>query len=120
MSLPMSDQAVAERVLKHIQRGTTDSGAEVWREPVENYRSQARFEREIAQALRRFPTPFCPSAALPEAGSYLAREAGGTPIVAVRGRDGVVRAFRNVCRHRGMRVATGSGCANAFMCGYHG
>ena len=119
MTLPMSDQAVAARVLKHIELGTTDSGAEVWREPVENYRSEARLEREIA-VLRRFPTPFCPSAALPEAGCYVAREAAGTPIVAVRGRDGVVRAFRNVCRHRGMRVATGSGCANAFMCGYHG
>ena len=120
MTLPMSDQAVAARVLKHIELGTTDSGAEVWREPVQNYRSEARLEREIAQVLRRFPTPFCPSAALPEAGCYVAREAAGTPIVAVRGRDGVVRAFRNVCRHRGMRVATGSGCANAFMCGYHG
>lgn len=120
MTLPMSDQAVADRVLKHIERGTTDSGAEVWHEPVENYRSQARFEREIADVLRRFPTPFCPSAALPEPGSYIAREAAGTPIVVVRGRDGVARAFRNVCRHRGMRVATGSGCANAFICGYHG
>jgi len=119
MTLPMSDRAVAERILKHIELGTTDSGAEVWREPVENYRSPQRFEREIG-VLRRFPTPFCPSAALPELGSYLAREAAGTPIVAVRGQDGVVRAFRNICRHRGMRVANGTGCANAFMCGYHG
>jgi len=120
MSLPMSDQAVAERVLGHIERGTTDAGAEVWREPVENYRSRARFDLEVTRVLRRFPTPFCPSAALPESGSFVAREAAGTPLVAVRGQDGVVRAFRNVCRHRGMRIADGSGCEKAFTCGYHG
>ena len=120
MTLPMSDQQVAERVLKHIEGGTTDAGGEVWREPVENYRSQPRLDNEISRVLRRFPTPFCPSAALPEAGSYVARDAAGTPIFAVRGQDGVVRAFRNACRHRGMQIADGSGCANAFMCRYHG
>ena len=64
---------------------------------------------------------FCPSAALAEPGAYVARQQVGTPIVAVRGEDGVVRAFRNVCRHRGMAVARqSSGCAKAFVCGYHG
>ena len=95
-------------------------GQEVWREPVANYRSEQRLAAEIEQILRRSPTPFCPSAALPEAGSYVAREAAGVPIVVVRGTDGEVRAFRNACRHRGMQVASGSGCARAFVCRYHG
>lgn len=116
----LDDQAVAQRVLEHAERGTTDVVDDVWREPVANYRSTERFELEIRDVLRRVPTPFCPSAALPEAGSYLAREAAGTPIVAVRGDDGRVRAFRNACRHRGMQVATGTGCARAFSCTYHG
>ena len=64
--------------------------------------------------------PFCPSAALPEAGSYVARIAAGIPLLVVRGDDGRVRAFRNACRHRGMRLADGAGCAKAFVCGYHG
>jgi nitrite reductase/ring-hydroxylating ferredoxin subunit len=119
MTLPMSDPEVAARVLKHIESGTTDEGREVWREPVENYRSQERLEREIA-VLRRFPTAFCPSAALAKNGAYVAREAAGVPLIAVRGQDGKVRAFRNACRHRGMRLAEGAGCANAFMCRYHG
>jgi len=50
----------------------------------------------------------------------VAREAAGIPIVVVRGSDGKVRAFRNACRHRGMQVASGSGCARAFACRYHG
>jgi phenylpropionate dioxygenase-like ring-hydroxylating dioxygenase large terminal subunit len=120
MNAAMDDQSVAQRVLDHIAKGTTDVGQEVWREPVANYRSAERLAAEIERILRRSPAPFCPSAALPEAGSYVAREAGGTPIVVVRGSDGKVRAFRNACRHRGMQVASGTGCARAFVCRYHG
>lgn len=118
MAAFMNDQDVAERILRHVKEKTTDVGDEVWREPVENYRSPERFEREL-QVLRRTPVPFCPSAALPESGSYLARSAAGTQIVAVRGEDGRVRAFRNACRHRGTPVASGSGCAKALVCPYH-
>ena len=120
MTTRMDDQSVAQRVLDHIANRTTDVGQEVWREPVENYRSEARLAAEIEQILKRSPTPFCPSAALPEVGSYVAREAAGTPIVVVRGPDGKVRAFRNACRHRGMQVASGAGCTRAFVCRYHG
>src|SRR5215813_1498448 len=115
MTTAMDDQSVAQRVLDHIANGTTDTGDSVWREPVANYRSPDRLQVELA-ILRRAPTPFCPSAALPEAGSFVAREAAGVPLVVVRGTDGVVRAFRNACRHRGMQVATGSGCTRAFTC----
>jgi phenylpropionate dioxygenase-like ring-hydroxylating dioxygenase large terminal subunit len=116
----LDDTAVAERVLQHIAAGTTDRGAEVWREPVEHYRSPERLAREIRDVLRRFTTPFCPSAALPEAGSYVAREAAGVPVLVVRGRDGRVRAFRNACRHRGTPLVEGAGCAQALVCPYHG
>jgi phenylpropionate dioxygenase-like ring-hydroxylating dioxygenase large terminal subunit len=115
----MDDRAVAERVLRHIDHGSTDRGDEVWHEPVANYRSLERLEREL-RVLRRSAVPFCPAAALPEPGSYVAREAAGIPLVAVRGRDGRVRAFRNACRHRGAQVASGAGCGQAFVCPYHG
>ena len=113
------DQSVAQRVLDHIANGTTDTGEVVWREPVANYRSPERLQAEL-DILRRAPTAFCPSAALPETGSFVAREAAGVPLVVVRGADGCVRAFRNACRHRGMQVANGSGCARALVCRYHG
>ena len=116
----MDDQSVAQRVLDHMANGTTDLGDDVWREPVANYRSTDRLKAEMEQVLRRSPVPFCPSAALPEVGSYIAREAAGVPLVVVRGIDGKVRAFRNACRHRGMQVADGAGCARAFVCRYHG
>jgi len=114
------DASVVQRILDHIDRKTTDLGDETWREPVANYRSPARFAAEIDQVLRRSPAAFCPSAALPEAGSWVARDSAGTPLLAVRGSDGRVRAFRNACRHRGMQLAAGAGCARSFVCPYHG
>ncbi len=119
MQTLLDDQQVIARVLDHIDHKTTDLGTHTWREPVANYRSDARFEAEL-QLLRRLPVPFCPSAALPRAGAYVARHAAGVPLLVVRGDDGVVRAFRNACRHRGMRLADGEGCASAFVCTYHG
>ena len=119
MGALLSDAAVIERVLDHIDNKTTDVGDDSWREPTDNYRSQERHLAEI-ELLKRLPIPFCPSAALPQAGSYVARTAAGTPLVVVRGEDGVVRGFRNACRHRGNQVASGSGCVKAFICGYHG
>lgn len=116
----LDDHQLTERVLGHIAAGTTDESDEVWREPVANYRSPQRLEAEIKQVLRRAATPFCPSAAVPQAGCYLAREAAGTPVLVARGDDGQVRAFRNVCRHRGMSVAADAGRTRAFVCRYHG
>lgn len=114
----LSDQAVFERVFNHIDNNTTDLGETVWREPAENYYSQQRFDDEIA-LLKRIPVAYCPSAALLDKGSFVARSAAGTPLVVVRGLDGEVRAFINACRHRGMQVAKGSGCSRAFVCPYH-
>ena len=114
----LNDQEAIERIFTHIDNGTTDLGDTVWREPVENYHSQERFDAEIA-LLRSLPIPFCPSVALPEKGSYIARKSSGTPLVVARGKDGKVRAFINACRHRCMQVASGSGRAQAFVCPYH-
>ena len=115
----MDDAAVAQRILDHIDNGTTDVFDADWREPVANYRSAERLERELARVFRATPTPFCPSAALPGPGAFLARAAAGTPLLAARGADGRVRVFRNACRHRGAQVACGQGEARAFICPYH-
>jgi phenylpropionate dioxygenase-like ring-hydroxylating dioxygenase large terminal subunit len=120
MAILMNDRAVARRVLEHIDNGTTDVAPDVWREPVEKYRCRERLAAEIERVFRRSPTPFCPAGAMSESGSYVARQAAGTPLLAVRGQDGEVRAFRNACRHRGLPLANGSGQARGFVCGYHG
>lgn len=118
MTALLNDPALVDRILAHVDGRSTDKGATVWREPAENYSSPERFAQELA-VLRRVPMAFCPSAALPEPGSYIARTTVGTPLLVVRGADGIVRGFRNACRHRGMRLADGEGCTKAFACPYH-
>lgn len=119
MATLLSDAAVVQRLLDHIDHGGTDLAEGAWREPVAHYRSPARYDAELA-LLRTGTIAFCPSAALAEPGAYLARNAGGTPLLAVRGADGNARVFRNACRHRGARLADGTGCEKAFVCRYHG
>jgi phenylpropionate dioxygenase-like ring-hydroxylating dioxygenase large terminal subunit len=116
----LTDAALTDRLLEHVAAGTTDVSEEVWREPVEHYLTPERLHAEVHGVLRRRFVAFCPSAALPGAGSYLARTVAGVPLVATRGRDGAVRVFRNSCRHRGTAVASGTGCATSFVCPYHG
>ena len=115
----MSDSDVVDRVLSHVKNKTTDRGEDVWREPVENYRSEDRLARERAM-FKKTPTAFCPSVALAKTGDFIARNAAGTPLIVVRGKDGKARAFINACRHRGTELVSGAGCAGAFVCPYHG
>jgi nitrite reductase/ring-hydroxylating ferredoxin subunit len=114
-----NDAELLDHILNHIDNGTTDLGDEEWFEPVDHYASQTRFDAE-RRLMRRLPIPFCPVAALPEPGSYVARHSAGVPIVVVRDMQGTIRAFRNACRHRGMQLAEGSGCTKIFRCNYHG
>ncbi len=119
MGMLLNDADLIDRIFNHIDGKTTDAGTQVWREPAENYTSAERFAAEL-EVLRRIPVPFCPSAALAGPGDYIARIAAGTPLIVVRGDDGVVRAFRNACRHRGTAVAKeGEGCKRSFACPYH-
>jgi carnitine monooxygenase subunit len=54
-----------------------------------------------------------------EPGSYVAACAGQLPVVVTRARDGALRAFLNVCRHRGHVVADGAGRRETLQCPYH-
>jgi len=57
---------------------------------------------------------------LTERGSHLVTQVGSEPIVVVRGKDDVIRAFYNVCRHRGGPLAIEDGCSSMLQCKYHG
>ena len=59
---------------------------------------------------------------VPEPGDYLCLDMVGERAIVVRGKDGRVRAFHNVCRHRGSRVVAGQRghCKSALVCPFHG
>src|SRR6202165_4782753 len=52
--------------------------------------------------------------------TFFTAELEGEPIIVVRDKQGTLRAFSNVCRHRAGPIAQGSGCKNVLRCGYHG
>ena len=56
---------------------------------------------------------------LPEPGTFFTGRAGRMPVVVTRARDGELRAFLNVCRHRGFPVASGAGRRETLQCPYH-
>jgi choline monooxygenase len=56
---------------------------------------------------------------LTEPSSYFASSSGGLPVVVVRDREGELRAFLNVCRHRGAEVVAGEGRRETLQCPYH-
>lgn len=59
-------------------------------------------------------------AELPKPGAYVTLQLGAYPVVVVRGQDGVVCAFHNVCRHRGQRLCSKtSGQTAKLVCPYH-
>lgn len=56
---------------------------------------------------------------IPNQGDFLTAHILTEPILVVRGDDDKIRAFANVCRHRGMPLVSGSGNAQRFVCSYH-
>ncbi len=61
----------------------------------------------------------CHVEALREPGSYKAVEIAGQPVVVVRDREGQLRAFYNVCKHRAHHLLEGEGKTSRIMCPYH-
>ena len=54
-------------------------------------------------------------------GDYIADDIAGWPVFVIRAKDGTLRGFHNVCRHRaGPLVGEGAGHCNALRCKYHG
>ncbi len=59
------------------------------------------------------------AAQIAEPGQFAATRAGHVPVVLVRGRDGELRGFVNVCRHRGSLLCDGEGRRETIQCPYH-
>ncbi len=102
---------------------TGDGGAiEPWPTlPAAAYLDPDVLEREQAQILRRTWQLAGHESDLPDPGDFLVFDLLGESAIVIRGNDGVVRAFHNVCRHRGTRLLEGCGRSPArIRCRYHG
>ena len=84
------------------------------------YASPEIFEREKSEIFLHDWICFARVEEVANPGDYLTDRLMGEPFVVARDESGALNAFANVCAHRGVEVATGSGNAAEFSCPYHG
>ncbi len=105
----------------HMIRDPATDPDEHWSLPGWVYRDPEFFAAEKARVLRPSWQIVCHESDVPHPGDWHSLGFLGESILVVRGDDGGLRAFLNVCRHRGSRLVDGaSGCARKLVCPYHG
>jgi phenylpropionate dioxygenase-like ring-hydroxylating dioxygenase large terminal subunit len=111
----------ARKLLAYLQSRTTAMADRVYQNPVRGYTCPHQFAQERELFFRRSPLLIGLSCLLPMPGDYLTHDYSGMPLLLVRQLDGSLRAFLNVCRHRGARLANGTGGGvRDLICPYHG
>jgi choline monooxygenase len=84
------------------------------------YTDNHTYEQEQQTLFRCYWQLFCHASQVANAGDYVSGDIAGMAVVAIRGSDGVLRAFLNVCRHRGARLLEpGTGNCETLRCPYH-
>jgi len=78
------------------------------------------FQAEKRSFLRAAPQVVCHESEIANPGEWRTIDFLGESVIVIRGDDGEVRAFTNVCRHRGSRLLDGeAGCSKVLTCPYH-
>lgn len=112
---------VAEILLDYVTNKGTHQTDNILRVPSASYTDREQWQREIDLVFKKVPLMLAFTCELPNPGDYKAMEAVGMPILINRDKNGEVRAFLNVCSHRGAPVAgEGHGNCPMFVCKYHG
>jgi len=109
--------SVQSATLRAVADSDPDAGLSL---PGWVYHDPEFFEAEKARVLRQAWQVVCHTSDVAAPGDWHTLEYLGESIIALRGDDAQVRAFTNVCRHRGSRLLDGSsGCAKKLVCPYH-
>ena len=87
--------------------------------PARWYLDPEMLEAEREKIFARTWQPVGLANTVTDPGTYFACEIAGEPVVVTRAKDGVLRAFSNVCRHRASTIADGHGKAATLRCPYH-
>ena len=107
-----------------VARNTTTLAENVMEIDVAEYTDPEQFQREKTELFRNYPQFVGPSCVVPEAGDYFAFDDTGVPILIVRQPDKSLKAFVNICSHRGAPLnECDHGKAKKgrlFSCPYHG
>lgn len=112
---------VAETMLDYVENNKTYLTEKTLAVPTRSYTDPDQWRAEMELIFTRVPLMLAFTAELPNPGDYKAMDAIGKPVLINRDKSGKVRAFLNVCSHRGAPVAAeGHGNCPRFTCKYHG
>jgi phenylpropionate dioxygenase-like ring-hydroxylating dioxygenase large terminal subunit len=108
--------ALSVRRFEEAEPDTYPRGLPPW-----TYDHPAITRLELQRVLRPSWQMVCHTSNVPALGDYLTFELGPDSIVVLRDREGTLRAYHNVCRHRAARLLEQSGsCPGSITCPYHG
>ena len=111
--------SVTKRIHQELADRAGRSSEDAYAMPAEFYTSVDFLEEEIEILLRRDWMCVGHVGEVRNPGDFFTTEMLDEQLLVVRDPDDVVRVMSNVCRHRGNRVAEGSGNARKFICPYH-
>lgn len=109
-----------EQMLGLLAAGSTQMADREYVQPVADYIDPGHARRERDLLFRHTPLVVAASDELAKPGAFRTVDIDGVSAVIVRQDDGTLRAFHNVCRHRGCRVVDAEGgVARTFTCKFH-
>jgi len=112
---------VAELMLDYVENDKTFQTNKIMSVPSRSYIDADQWHAEMELIFKRVPLMLALTCEMPKPGDYKAMDAVGLPVLLTRDKSSKVRAFLNVCSHRGAPVAkVGHGNCPRFTCIYHG
>jgi nitrite reductase/ring-hydroxylating ferredoxin subunit len=108
------------RIEAHLDSGLDPMVDDVMRHPVDRYVDRGHARRERQQLFADYPIVVGHGSDVRSPGDFFVDDLSGRSLLIVRGDDGVLRGFHNVCAHRGSAVEPNA-CGNQrrFTCPYH-
>ena len=109
-----------EEVIEKLPENFCQDIDDAWTLPKSFYTSKAVFEKEKEEIFAKSWVCVGHISEVSKPNEYFTRKVIGENIIVIRGKDDVLRAFYNVCPHRGHELLTGSGKSkNVITCPYH-
>lgn len=119
------DQTTQVELIRRLQgyeeASTTGMSQSVTTNDIDTYLSPEQFAKEKALLFRNYPILITQSSQVRNPGDFVTHNDTGVPLLVVRGRDGRLNAFMNVCKHRGAKVAleASGNVKKGFLCPFH-
>ncbi|WP_170555959.1 ring-hydroxylating oxygenase subunit alpha [Ruegeria conchae] len=114
----MTEQPTSQQ-FADISKGYHENPSSSFSLRAEAYTDPAWHAVDLREIIAKTWQWVCHVEKLRKPGSFVTIEIAGQPVAVVRDREGVLRAFYNVCKHRAHQLLSGEGNTTRIMCPYH-